>query len=239
MMVVTCSLKGSPGSSTLAVALGAGWPEPTRPIVVEADPGGGDVGARLRLPNSPSLVSLAAATRGNADADLLARHAHVLANGLRIVPAPSDPAQSRASIAALAASQFSPLRTLGSSVIIDVGRANPDPTMLGLLSFADALVVVARPHDDSLAHVAARRAQLQTWSHRLGLVLVGKGYPPARVTEALGLPVLAGIPEDAKGAQALWHQRGFDSAVSRHAETLAKQLWHTGQQDVSLQRSAR
>ena len=238
-MVITCSLKGSPGSSTLAVALGVGWPEPTSPVVVEADPGGGDAGARLRLPNSPSLVSLAAAARGSTDTDLLARHAHVLASGLRIVPAPSDPAQSRAAIGALAASQFGPFRTLGSSVIIDVGRADPDPTMLGLLRSADALVVVARPHDDSLAHVAARRAQLQTWSHRLGLVLVGKGYPPVQVTEALGLPVLAGIPEDSRGAHALWHQRGFQSAVSRHAETLAKQLWHTGQQDVSLQRSAR
>ncbi|RAS58988.1 hypothetical protein C8D87_11641 [Lentzea atacamensis] len=239
MMIITCSLKGSPGASTLAVALGARWPGPTRPIVVEADSAGGDTAARLRLPNSPGLVSLAAAARGSSDTELLTRHAHALASGLWIVPAPSDPAQSRAAFGALAASQFSPFRTLGSPVIIDVGRVDPDPTMLGLLRSADALLVVARPHDDSLAHVSARRAHMQTWSHHPGLVLVGKGYPLAQVTEALGLPVLAGIPDDAKGAQALWHQRGFDSVLNRHAERLARQLLHTAPQDVTLQRSSR
>ncbi|WP_089952141.1 hypothetical protein [Lentzea xinjiangensis] len=239
MMVITCSLKGSPGASTLAVALGSRWPEPVRPIVIEADSAGGDIAARFRLPSSPGLVSLAAAARGNSDTELLVQHSHALASGLRIVPAPSDPAQSRAAFGALAAAQFSPFRTLGVPLIVDVGRVDPDPTMLGLLRSADALVILARPHDDSLAHVAARRSQVQTWSRRLGLVLVGKGYPSAQVTDALDLPVLAGIPDDAKGAQALWHQRGFDSALSRHAERLAGQLLHTAQQDMTLQRSSR
>lgn len=239
MMVVTCSLKGSPGASTLAVALGTRWPEPTRPIVVEADSAGGDAAARLRLPNSPGLVSLAAAARGTPDTDLLARHTHALAHGLRIVPAPSDPAQARAALRALADSQFSPFRALGVPLIVDVGRVDPDPTMLGLLRAADALVVVARPRDDALAHIAARRSQVQTWSHRLGLVLVGKGYPSTQVTEALGLPVLAGIPDDTRGAQELWHQRGFDCALSRHAQRLAGQLLHSAQQNPTLQRSFR
>jgi len=239
MMVITCSLKGSPGASTLAVALGTRWPEPVHPIVVEADSAGGDAAARFRLPSSPSLVSLVAAARGNSGTEFLAQHSHTLASGLRIVPAPSDPAQSRAALGAMAASQFSTFRTLGAPLIVDLGRIDPDPTMLGLLRSADVVVVVARPHDDSLAHVAARRAQVQTWSHRLGLVLVGKGYPLAQVTEALGLPVLAGIPDDAKGAQALWHQRGFDSALSRHAEGLAGQLLRTAQQDMTPQRSSR
>lgn len=239
MMVITCSLKGSPGASTLAVALGTHWPEPVRPIVVEADSAGGDVAARFRLPSSPGLVSLAAAARGNSDTEVLAEHTHALASGLRIVPAPPDPAQSRAAIGALAASQFSPFRTGGVPLIVDVGRVDPDPTMLGLLRSAEALVVVTRPHDDSLAHVAARRTQVQMWSHRLGLVLVGKGYPSTQVTEALGLPVLASIPDDTKGAQALWHQRGFDSALSRHVDGLAGQLLHTAQQDMTLQRRSR
>lgn len=235
MMVITCSLKGSPGASTLAVALGSCWPEPVRPIVVEADTAGGDVAARFRLSNSPGLVSLAAAARGNSGTELLAQHAHILASGLRIVPAAPDPAQCRAAFGALAASQFSPFRTLGTPLIVDVGRVDPDPTMLGLLRSADALVVVGRPHDDSLAQVAARRAQMQTWSHQLGLVLMGKGYPSAQVVEALGLPVFASIPDDDKGAQGLWHQRGFDSVLSRHAERLAGQLLH----DMTLQRSSR
>ncbi|MEU7474337.1 chromosome partitioning protein [Lentzea sp. NPDC042327] len=239
MMVITCSLKGSPGASTLAVALGTRWPEPVRPIVVEVDPAGGDVAARFQLPGSPGLVSLAAATRGNSDADLLAQHAHALASGLRIVPAPSDPAQSRAAFGALASSQFRPFRTPGVTLIVDAGRVDPDPTMLGLLRSADALVVVARPHDDSLAHIAARGVQIQTWSRHAGLAIVGKGYPAAQITEAFGLPVLTSIPDDAKGAQGLWDQRGSDSALSRHAAGLADHLLRTASQQMPLQRSPR
>ena len=57
------SVKASPGVTTLCQALALCWPEDRAVIVVEADPAGGDLAARLDLPAEPGLVSLAAAGR--------------------------------------------------------------------------------------------------------------------------------------------------------------------------------
>ena len=57
-----CSVKGAPGVTTAACALGAVWPErrPT-PIVVECDPAGGDLAARFGLEVTRGVVSLTVA----------------------------------------------------------------------------------------------------------------------------------------------------------------------------------
>ena len=46
MIVTVCSDKGSPGVTTLAVAIGLVWPVPR--LVLEADPAGGDLAFRMR-----------------------------------------------------------------------------------------------------------------------------------------------------------------------------------------------
>ena len=68
MIVTLCSDKGSPGVTTLAVALGLVWPVPR--LVLEADPAGGDLAFRMRhtdgggpLNPDPSAATLAAAVR--------------------------------------------------------------------------------------------------------------------------------------------------------------------------------
>src|SRR5262249_35676958 len=98
MLVAVCSLKGSPGVTTLATALGARWPGRENPIVVEVDPAGGDLMARFRLPDTPGLVSLAAAARGRgqADQDLVTQHTQLLPGGLRVVLGPVGAEQARA-----------------------------------------------------------------------------------------------------------------------------------------------
>ena len=48
MIVTLCSDKGSPGVTTLAVALGLVWP--VQRLVLEADPAGGDLAFRMRQP---------------------------------------------------------------------------------------------------------------------------------------------------------------------------------------------
>ncbi len=49
VLVAVASVKGSPGVTTLCVALAACWPDPAGAIVVEADPAGGDVAMRFGL----------------------------------------------------------------------------------------------------------------------------------------------------------------------------------------------
>lgn len=47
------------------------------------------------------------------------------------------------------------------------------------------MLLVARPHDDELAHVALKLQAAQQWSRRPCFVLVGDGYPTAEVSQAL------------------------------------------------------
>jgi hypothetical protein len=211
MLVAVCSLKGSPGVTTLATALGARWPAAENPIVVEADPAGGDLMARFRLNDSPGLVSLAAAARRSTDAALLAQHTQYLPGGLRVVLGPVGAEQSRAALCALTSGGTSPLRRAadvpGTTVIVDCGRVDPESPALSIIRGADAMLLVARPRDEQLAHVALKLHAAQRWSNRPCFVLVGEGYPTREVSQALGIAVMGRVPWDDKGAAVLCGQR--------------------------------
>ncbi|GHH62480.1 MinD/ParA family ATP-binding protein [Lentzea cavernae] len=220
MLIAICSLKGSPGVTTLTVALGARWTGPEIPIVVEADPAGGDLLTRFRLNAAPSVVGLAASTRvrGNAEPDQLARHAQFLPGGLRVVPGPVGSEQSRAALSLLASGP-SPLRIAGDRVdtvvLVDCGRVDPDSPALALIRAADAMLLLARPRDEELAHVALKLESAQRWSRRPCFVLTGPGSPAARVAGELRIPVMAHIPHDVKGAEALCGRGGIRNGPSR------------------------
>ncbi|MFB9690329.1 chromosome partitioning protein [Amycolatopsis plumensis] len=235
MLIAVCSLKGSPGATTLATALGACWPAQQSPIVVEADPSGGDLMARFRLPDTPGLVSLAAAARGRggADRNLLVQHAQPLPGGLRVVPGPVGAEQARAALAVLASGVSSPLRRAADQpdtvVIADCGRVDPGSPALPIVRGADAMMLLSRPHDDELAHVALKLQAAQQWSRRPCLVLVGDGYSTAEVSQTLQIPVMGRVPADPKGAAMFSGQgtsrRGAGKcALGRAAAALALNL---------------
>lgn len=207
MLIAVCSLKGSPGVTTLATALGARWPAGENPIVVEADPAGGDLMARFRLNDSPGLVSLAVAARRNTDPGLLAQHTQHLPGGLRVVLGPVGAEQSRSALSVLASGGASPLRRAAdqpdTTVIVDCGRVDPDSPALPIIRSADTMLLLARPRDDQLAHIALKLREAQRWSGKPCFVLVGDGYPTREVSQALGIPVMGRVPRDDKGAAVL------------------------------------
>jgi hypothetical protein len=219
MLIAVCSLKSSPGVTTLAVALGARWPGPEVPVVVEADPAGGDLMTRFRLSSELTLVRLAASSRVRADQ--LAHHAQFLPDGLRVLPGPIQTEQARAALGLLATGPSSPLRRAGdradTAVIADCGRVDPDSPALSIIRSADAMVLVARPRDDELAHVALKLEAAQRWSQRPCFVLVGHGHRVGYVSHELRIPVMAHIPYDVKGAEALCGQGGSRSGPNRSA----------------------
>jgi hypothetical protein len=240
MLIAICSLKGSPGVTTVATALGARWPSGENPVVVEVDPAGGDLMARFRLPDTPGLVSLAAAARrrGANDPNLLAQHTQQLPGGLQVVLGPVGAEQAHAALSVLAARPSSPMRHAaeqpGTVVIADCGRVDPASPALPIICGADAMLLVARPHDDDLAHVALKLQAAQQWSRRPCFVLVGDGYPAVEVSQALGIPVMGRVPSDPKGAMVL-RGRGngrngpASSKLGRAAATIALNVhrhWH-------------
>jgi hypothetical protein len=69
-LIALASVKSSPGVTTTALALASMWKTAPRRQLVEADPGGGDLGLWLGLPADSGLAGLAAAARHGHEAGL-------------------------------------------------------------------------------------------------------------------------------------------------------------------------
>jgi hypothetical protein len=222
-MIAVGSLKGSPGATTLAVALAAVWPGES-PVLVEVDCAGGDLGGWHWAPDSPGLASLANACRaGNAS---LTEHTCVLPCGVQAVVAAAG--RQPATVAVDLLAQANPaLWAKERAVIVDVGRLEPGSPGLGFVELAEVLLVVARGDGASLLRVAGCGLAQQ----RARLVLAGgSGYPLGQVSELTGLPVAAELPWDSYAAQVIggrrparrgWTRRGLPAAARALAVELA------------------
>ena len=109
-VVALLGIKQSPGATTLAVALAALASE-REPLIIEADPIGGVLAARACIPLDPGLLTLAAAGRRGVSTQLLDAHTQTLANGARVLVAPTSMAHAQAALAGLSTSLAELLRT--------------------------------------------------------------------------------------------------------------------------------
>lgn len=204
-LIVVGSAKGAPGASTTVLALAAVWSDGQIPVVVEADPCGGDALARCGLLDSPSLVTLAAAARRAGLTEHLVRdHAQVLPSGVPVVAAPAVPAQSSAALGVL--EEHWSDAELGRSVLLaDVGRIGSSLGPVGrLVAAADIGVLVTRGAIEDLAHAEAAVLHLRASVRRVAVVLVGQcTWPAAEVGQVLGADVCRRLPLDARGARQL------------------------------------
>jgi hypothetical protein len=240
-VVVLASVKGSPGVTTTALALASWWPRPV--LVMEADPAGGDLAARLGLPEEPGLVGLAASLRrdlrgGTSDEDLMegylqAAPVRTESERVELVTAPAGFRQATAAVGLLPG--LASLPTPGrADLLLDLGRlartSHPEgpSTSQSLIEAADLVVWVSRPQLADLAHLAAAT------EHRLDsgpeplVVLTGGGpYPADEVGAALAVTVLGTLPADPSGVAALWAGGGrtwAHSAFGRATRYLATVL---------------
>lgn len=223
MLLTVGSVKGSPGATTAAVALAARWPTADAPVVVECDPAGGDLLARFGLEPYPGLVSLAAAGRRTSEPGLLWQHTQRLPGGLPVVVGAMGAEQAKAALGALtvpgAAAVLRAAGTAGQRVvaIADCGRVDAGSAAVPVIRAADALVLLARPRPDELAHLAALLPTIRGWCGTVWLVLVGDGYRPPDVTRELGVPVIGTLPHDPAGAAVLAGRPGGRRGPARSA----------------------
>jgi hypothetical protein len=204
------SVKGPPGVTTFSVALAARWPAPYRPVLVEADPSGGDLATRFSLDSTPGLLSLAAAARRNADPAMVWQHAQGLPGGLPVVAAPPDADRARNALSALPPDPVAGAGILrvaadlpDTVLIVDCGRMDSGSAALPIVRAADAMVLLTGAHADDLAHLPRRLPAIGRWSQHPALLLVGEGYSPAEVARELGVPPLGRVPDDPRGAAVL------------------------------------
>ncbi|MEZ0492841.1 hypothetical protein AB2L28_11405 [Kineococcus sp. TBRC 1896] len=227
MGVVTfLSAKGSPGVTTTALLAAALWPRPA--LLLEADPAGGDVAARVSAPGgglpdtSRGLLPLLSAARRGLDTAAVLDQAQPVAGGSRVVLGLTGPEQASAAgrgwtALAAAVGGFCGGSAPGASdVLVDAGRVGAAPVHLDLLRTSDLVVLLVRADAAAVLHARDRLRLLGTAlrrpdgpAPRTGVVVVGGPGRSARdeactldVLRAAGTRVqdLGRLPHDPAGA---------------------------------------
>jgi len=207
---------GSPGVTTTVAALAARWPDHREPLIVEADPSGGDLVARLAaldgtavgLADSPSTVQLAARSRSGIAPQVLLEHLQRLPGPgeVRALIAPPGPFAAATAIGALATAGLAErLGALdGLDCLVDVGRIDATSPALPLVRAASMVVVVTRSSLESVRHTRELVTGLRSMHLRPVLLVVGdQPYAAQDVADAVEAKLLGAIPDDPTGARAL------------------------------------
>lgn len=232
---VLASTKGSPGVTTVSVALAAGWPTGRRVLVVELDGDGGDLGRWFRLAEEPGVITCAARARRGLDWETLLAHTQPLPGpaGARVLVGPEAAGHAAAALATLEIEALS--RTLldiaaaGIDVLVDGGRARPGWPLAPLAAAADATLLVCRPEAGDVTHVGAAITRLRSTDVFPSVLLIGdRPYGPAEVGRALGVSVQGVFADDPDAAAALGGEgaptRWSRSALLQSARTVAGNL---------------
>jgi MinD-like ATPase involved in chromosome partitioning or flagellar assembly len=227
--------KGSPGVTTLSLALATVWPR--KVALIELDPACGDLALRLTdrsgrpvLHQEPGLLTLAAAARRDADASLW-DHGQPLpiASDAVVVAGLFAPEQAGA-MAGLWPPVLDCIAGAGDGdVIADLGRLDPSSLVFRAASDADMLIAVGRGEPAAILRLRDRlRSVLRELepaaSRRVVVVLVAEDRRSADAVDAMREVLLhGGVPADVAGVVAL--------------DTAAVTALHAGEDSARLQRS--
>jgi MinD-like ATPase involved in chromosome partitioning or flagellar assembly len=241
-LIALASVKSSPGVTTTALALASMWKTAPRRLLVEADPGGGDLGLWLGLPAGSGLAGLAAAARHGHEAGLAWRHALELAGGTHLVAAPAGAEQATACVAALAAAKLpQELAAAEEPVLADCGRLYPGSPALAVAAAAAFTLLVVRPRVSELAHLEPRVRGLEQAGLRLSVVLAADdrrppsepSYPAEEIAGVLGVPVQGPLPSDPRAVEQLCRRAG-DPGPARRLPLLREAAAAAGALEAAL-----
>ena len=182
-VVAIGSLRGSPGATTLALASVSVWERPGRAaVVVEADPDGGVLAARLGLGHHPCLTELAVRARSGARAELVWDAAQVRPGGGPVVVSHPSPDQCHATLRSGGTRLAEVLHALTDhDAIVDVGRLRPLSPAVPLVEAADVVLVVMRPRLDDVDTAVQRLPVLVDGPAMVGPRSRGRrAVPPGR-----------------------------------------------------------
>jgi len=198
------SLKGAPGTTTLACLVAATWPLDRRVVVAECDPCGGDLAARFELLTTRGCLSLATAARRDPDSVVADPHVQRLPGGLEVLVGGSSAEMTLAqSVTRANVNQAVVTIARSVDVVADLGRlVAPYDACRQLLQEAEAVGVLIGPDHASVAHAIDQRELLtDLCGERISLMIVGRGACRPRDVESLtGIRVSAEIPNDPAAA---------------------------------------
>ncbi len=164
MIVAVCSDRGSPGATTLAVALGLVWPG--EHLVVEADPAGGVLTFRMRharsgqmLEPEPGVTSLGAAARLGLPASAVPSYGQPTTLGVSVIPGPLSAERSTA-LRGLWPQIAAELHDWPGTAITDLGRLQPGHPGLPVAKAATSVLLVGRADVEGLFGLRERAAAM-------------------------------------------------------------------------------
>lgn len=216
-LVALISIKGSPGVTTTALALGAASLDNCDVIVAELDPSGGDLAARFGRPFEPGLISLAAASRRPTEYARLADHCQQILGSLRVIVGQPSGDRSETMLRMLnERGLWRELTDAKTLLLADCGRFDSHSAALPVMGASTALVVVCRPVLNELQHVHSRLPALRRIAVRVAVALIGDGpYGAAEIGETLDVDVLGTLAVDRDAARMLNGEPGRQRALAR------------------------
>lgn len=218
-MIVILSAKGAPGTTTTVAVLASTWP--SRVVVTDCDPLGGDLGVGWLAPwwldgwlhDRRGLLSFVTATRHEARVA-----GGILGEHLQDVP---GTAQARLLVGLRERSQAMSITDAGwrrlATALVDLSRPGADTvdvladcgrlgaaTPWPLVDSADLVLLAVRPHQRHIASARPAAAVLRERvpADRLGLVVCATSRAAVGPTQRLlGLPAALALPDDPHAAR--------------------------------------
>lgn len=209
-IISVAGTKGSPGATTLALALAAELASDRPTVLIEADADGGDLAVRFEVAEDPGLVTFASQSRRGTRLGGFGENVRSLDNGLRVLLAPTESWRARKTLeqsvsSLLDCSKIEPL------VVIDCGRLSVDSPSASLVRSADVRLLVTRPVADQALHLHDVTSRWQLSRSAMQLVVVGGHQSVAAPTaHDLDLPLAGAIPEEPGAVVSL-----YESTTSR------------------------
>lgn len=205
MRIAFASARSAPGVTTAMLAFASTWPGPV--LLVEASEDGGALAARFGLRLEPGMTTLAAATRHDADASVLAAHTQALPGTdgrISALVGPSTPEAAQLLLRNSGERLARLLAAVDGTVFVDAGRLSVAPAAAPLLAGADRQVLVVRPRVEELQTLAHRLPVLRDQGIDPQVLLVGsEPYGVDEVAATLDVAVLGALADDRTAADAL------------------------------------
>jgi hypothetical protein len=201
-LVVTATTGGLMDLGTVSLHIASMWPNPV--CVVEADPDGGRLAARHNWEVRPGLVELAARLRSqggqkNTVSEFVRQHG----DGVSVIVAPPGAEPVIAARGVLSARPNLLEESIGTDVIVNVGRVRPDSPARDLIASADVRLLITRTDLEDVVSVVHRTDHLRSLGDWKVLTAGGR-YGIHEVDRAVEWPVIADLlPSDRRSSARL------------------------------------
>ena len=201
-LVVTATTGGLMDLGTVSLHIASMWPN--RVCVVEADPDGGRLAARHNWEVRPGLVELAARLRSQGGRqDSVSEFMRQHGDGVSVIVAPPAAEPVIAALGVLSGRPTLLEETIGTDVIVNVGRVRPDSPARELIAAADIRLLITRTDLEDVVSVVHRTDHLRSLGDWKVLTAGGR-YGIHEVDRAVEWPVIADLlPSDRRSSARL------------------------------------